>query len=85
MDVQLTVRLPAGLARQLAARIRRLGVTRSHLVREALEHYLAAAEGLPPSVLEERAAPYLGALRLDPAAAEQDDLARQLRQHNWRE
>ena len=83
-DEQLTLRLPRALARALADRARKRAVPKSLLVREAIEAYLAApttAEGAAWQRVEQ----LVGSIALDPAAVEQDALARQLRAHNWRD
>jgi len=88
MNDQLTLRLPAALARQLDQRARAAGVKRSQLMREALAAYLSIdtdAGARSTAAVHERIAPFLGALQLDHKSAERDDLARRLRQHNWRE
>ena len=76
MDGQLSLRLPADLARRLGQRARARGIKRSVIVREALEAFLAAVPA--------RLAPLVGAVKLNRAAIERDALARQLRDHNWR-
>lgn len=85
MDDQLSLRLPADLARRLGQRARARGIKRSVIVREALEAFLAAVPA-PESAREvrERLAPLVGAVKLNRAAIERDALARQLRDHNWR-
>lgn len=86
MNDQLTLRVPADLARRLAARAKAAGVKRSQVVREALQAWLdTSAEPPRVSGVRERIAPYVGALSLDRASLERDDLARRLRSHNWRE
>jgi hypothetical protein len=85
MDAQITLRLPRELARALARRARERGVPKSRLVREALESYLAAETDTAPVAGAERIAPFLGAVRLDLAAVEADDLGRRIRRQNWRE
>ncbi len=85
MDNQLTLRLPADLARRLATRARSGGVKRSQVVREALQAWLADAPEAPHATgVRERIGPYVGALSLDRAALERDELARRLRTRNWR-
>ena len=83
MDGQLTFRLPRDLTRALEKEARRRGVARSVLVREAVQAYLAPEA--PAGAVWERIAPYIGSVELDPGAADQDQLTRQLREHNWRE
>ncbi len=86
MDNQLTLRVPAELARRLAARAKASGVKRSQVVREALLAYLASAPDQPRTTsVRERLAPYLGAVTLDAPSTERDELAQRLRSHNWRE
>lgn len=85
MEEQLTLRLPAALARALRRHARGRGVARSLVVREALQFYLSAAAPPEPGAAWRELAPLVGAVRLDPAAAEQDALARRIRSHNWRE
>ena len=86
MDAQLTLRVPAELARRLAARARANGVKRSQVVREALQAFLATGAEPPRTTsVRERLAPYIGAISLDAPSLERDDLARRLRSHNWRE
>ena len=85
MDTQLTFRLPRDVARALARRARERRVPRSHVVREALEAYLAVpAPGPSPLLVRERIAPFVGAVRLDPAAFERDAIMREIRRRNWR-
>ena len=87
MDAQLTLRVPADLARRLAARAKANGVKRSQVVREALQAFLAPGVEAPRTTtsVRERLEPYIGAVTLDTPALERDDLARRLRSHNWRE
>ena len=86
MDAQLTLRVPADLAKRLAARARQTGVKRSQVVREALQAFLATGMEAPRTTsVRERLAPYIGAVSLDAPSVERDDLARRLRSHNWRE
>jgi predicted DNA-binding protein len=82
---QLTLRLPHDLARTLARRARERRVPKSHLVREALEAYLAGVQPLDLAAAWRRVASMAGSLSLDPAAVERDALASQLRAHNWRD
>ena len=92
MDDQLTLRIPAALARGPTRRARERGVPKSQLVREALRGYLAAgaAESPDSSSTESSAEPreiierFRGSAPLDRAALESDALARQIRAHNWR-
>ena len=86
MDAQLTLRVPADLARRLAARAKQAGVKRSQVVREALQAFLAVGvESSRTTSVRERLTPYIGAVSLDAPALERDDLARRIRSHNWRE
>ncbi len=86
MDAQLTLRVPADLARRLAARAKATGAKRSQLVREALQAYLGSSIEPPRTTsVRERLEPYIGAVSLDRPSLERDDLARRLRSHNWRE
>lgn len=83
---QMTLRMPPELARRLAARARAAGVKRSQVVREALGAFLAVAPEPPRATsVRERLGSYIGAVSLDHAAAEYDELAQRLRAHNWRE
>jgi predicted DNA-binding protein len=84
MDEQTTFRLPPALARALARRARERGVPKSQLVREALERYLAQPPVPDVHLVRERTAPYLGALQLDETRLESDDVARLIRDRNWR-
>ncbi|MGE0556266.1 MAG: CopG family transcriptional regulator [Gemmatimonadales bacterium] len=86
MEQQTTFRLPQDLARLLGARARARGVSKSQMVREALERYLgtSAESGAPGRVAESVAAEYLGSLRLDSSAAGQDPFASMIRERNWR-
>ena len=86
MKNQVTFRLPRDLASALARHARQRGVPKSQLVREAIEGYLAST-GTEAGPMDpwQRIAPFIGSVRLDPAAAERDALARQIRKHNWRE
>ena len=86
MADQTSFRLPTPLARALARAARARGVPKSHLVREALERYLADEEPADaPAVVRERSAPYIGAVRLDAGKVAADHTARMIRQRNWRE
>lgn len=83
---QLTLRLPRELARLLARRARDRGLPKSQVVREAIQAYLAdQPQTLPPGAAWERVKHMVGSLEFDEAAIERDELARQIRDHNWRE
>ena len=88
-DEQVTLRLPRELARQLARRARELGEPKSHVVREALQKYLAPAPTPEPeptaAELWDRVKHMVGAFTLDHEAIERDEIAKQIRDHNWRE
>jgi len=83
-DEQLTLRLPADLARALRRLARERKVTRSRVVREAVQAYLSAPVAPDAAEAWRQVAPLVGSVRLDHAAAEQDALARLIRDHNWR-
>ncbi|GIW51514.1 MAG: hypothetical protein KatS3mg081_0869 [Gemmatimonadales bacterium] len=86
MSHQITFRLPAKLARALKRRARARGVPASQLVREALSRYLAEErEPLEGEGAWRRVAPLVGAVEIDRAALEADELGRRIREHNWRE
>jgi predicted DNA-binding protein len=80
---QLTLRLPRELARLLAQRARERGLPKSQLVREAIEAYVAE-RSLPSGAAWERVKHMVGSIELDQQAIERDELARQIRDHNWR-
>jgi Arc/MetJ-type ribon-helix-helix transcriptional regulator len=84
-DEQLTLRLPADLARALRRLARERKITRSSVVREAVQAYLAAEKTPDADVAWRQVAPLVGSVRLDRAAVEQDALARRIRDHNWRD
>ncbi len=84
-DEQLTLRLPADLARALKRLARERRVTRSRVVREAVQAYLSAQGAPDPGEAWRQVAPLVGSVRLDAAALEQDALARRIRDHNWRD
>jgi predicted DNA-binding protein len=81
---QITLRLPRELARLLARRARERGLPKSQLVREAIQAYVAD-RSLPPGAAWERVKHMVGSIELDQQAIERDELARQIRDHNWRE
>ena len=86
MSDQTSFRLSGPLARALARAARARGVPKSQLVREALEQYLA--DEMPAharATVQERSAPYVGAVRLDARAITADPSARMIRRRNWRE
>jgi metal-responsive CopG/Arc/MetJ family transcriptional regulator len=85
MDDQVTFRIPRELARALNRSARERGVPKSQLVREALREYLAAEPEPEPGEIWRRIAKYKGIAALDHAAIEADPIARQIREHNWRE
>ncbi|GBD31166.1 hypothetical protein HRbin33_00114 [bacterium HR33] len=83
---QITLRLPAKLARALRRRARARGVPASQVVREALSRYLAEErEPVEGEGAWERVAPLVGAVEIDRAALEADEMRRRIREHNWRE
>jgi hypothetical protein len=85
MSGQTSFRLPPELSRALSRLARQRGVPKSQLVREALERYLAAPEApAAPLSVRERSAPYLGMVRIPPAAPD-DAVAVRIREHNWRD
>jgi predicted DNA-binding protein len=83
---QLTLRLPRDLARLLARRARERGLPKSQVVREAIQAYLVEQpHELPSGAAWERVRHMVGSLELDQQAIERDELARQIRDHNWRD
>lgn len=83
---QLTLRLPRDLARLLARRARERGLPKSQVVREAIRAYLVEQRQEPSNgAAWERVRHMVGTLELDQQAIERDELARQIRDHNWRE
>jgi metal-responsive CopG/Arc/MetJ family transcriptional regulator len=84
MSDQVTLRIPADLARALAARARATGVKRSQVVREALRAFLGAPAS-PAAAVHERIGRYVGAVSLGRPERERDALTERLRAHNWRE
>jgi hypothetical protein len=86
MEQQTTFRLPRALARRLAERAKQRGVTKSYLVREALEEYLGPPRADAGVMLVREVGPgYLGSLALDVSAAAADPVAAMIRARNWRE
>lgn len=84
MTDQTSFRLPRDLLRALNRAARERGVPKSQLVREALQAYLTGPT-VAPGEAWERVSHLVGSVGLDRAAIEQDQLARQIRNHNWRE
>jgi Arc/MetJ-type ribon-helix-helix transcriptional regulator len=58
----ITVKLPAGLAARLRARVKRRGIVLSEVVRQALEEYLQGEGEAAPGSCLERAADLAGSL-----------------------
>lgn len=85
MDEQLTLRLPADLARAIRRLARERKVPQAAVVREALQAYLAGPGPEEANAAWRRVAPLVGSVRLDPARLEQDALARRVKAHNWRD
>jgi len=85
MDAQVTLRIDRALAARLEAHARESGTKRSAVVRAALEAYLRPAPAATRRPVRERVASYVGALRVDRATVERDELARTIRAHNWRD
>lgn len=86
LETQTSIRLPKALARLLAARARARGVSKSVVVREALErHLMPNDDDTGALVLRERSTPYLGALRLDRSSESGDSVTGLIRARNWRE
>ena len=83
-DNQITLRLPATLARKVARHARERGIPKSQVVREAIQTYLANPPEDAASAWS-RVEAMVGTASLDRAAIERDALAAQLREHNWRE
>jgi hypothetical protein len=87
MDDQLTFRIPRALARALARKAKERAVPRAQLLREALTAYLAPGPvpAAPGADAWERVRDYVGSMPLDHPAIEADDVARRIREHNWRD
>jgi metal-responsive CopG/Arc/MetJ family transcriptional regulator len=83
-DNQITLRLPAQLARLVTRYARERGIPKSQVVREAIQAYLTNAPTDPASAWA-RVQGMVGSAALDPSAIERDTLASQIRAHNWRE
>ena len=87
MASQTSFRLPPYLLRALGRLARQRGVPKSQLVREALEQYLAGATSqnvAQPMSVRERSAPYIGSISLRDSSPA-DEIAIQIRRHNWRD
>lgn len=84
MPDQTSFRLPRDLLRALNRAARERGVPKSQLVREALQAYLVGPTA-PAGEAWERVSHLVGSVALDHSALERDQIARQLRTHNWRE
>lgn len=85
METQTTFRLPAPLARLLGQRAKARGVSKSQLVREALEGYLHPGPSAhQTTMVRERVASYLGSLNLNAASSASDPFAAMIRERNWR-
>jgi len=82
-DDQITLRLPADLARLLRTRAKAFGAPASQLVREALQAYLAEQSDSAGTAWD-RVAPMVGSVTLDRTAIKRDPIAAQIRAHNWR-
>ncbi len=82
-DDQLTLRLPADMARLLRGRAKASGVPASQLVRDALQAYLTEPNQAPGSAWD-RVAQLVGSIALDRTALKRDPIAAQMRAHNWR-
>lgn len=85
---QTSFRLPAELLRQLARTAKARGVSKSQVVREALERYLSYGSGQEPRAqlaVRERTASYIGMVRLPTADETDDPIAVRIREQNWRE
>ena len=82
-DDQITLRLPADLARLLRGRAKATGVPASQLAREALQAFLTESTQAP-GMAWERVAPLVGSIALDRTALKRDPIAAQIRAHNWR-
>ena len=84
MPDQTSFRLPRDLLRALNRAARERGVPKSQLVREALQAYLIGPSA-PAGEAWERVSHLVGSLSLDRTALEWDQIAQQIRSHNWRE
>lgn len=84
MTDQTSFRLPKDLLRELTRAARARGVPKSQLVREALQAYLVGP-AVSPGESWARVSHLIGSISLDRDAVEQDQLAQQIRRHNWRE
>ena len=84
MSEQLSLRLPADLAKAIRKLAKARGVPRGAVVREAIEAYLASP-AVDRSRAAERLAPYLGSVSIDYEALRNDPIADQIYRHNWRE
>jgi len=83
-DDQVTIRLPAELARLLRGRAKASGAPASQLVREALQAYLVDQSGSNGTAAWNRIAPMMGSIALDRSAVAHDPIAAGIRAHNWR-
>ncbi|MGH7614285.1 MAG: CopG family transcriptional regulator [Gemmatimonadales bacterium] len=81
----MTFRIPRELSRALNRSARERGVPKSQLVREALREYLVVEPSPEPGEVWRRIAKYKGIAALDHAAIDADPIARQIREHNWRD
>lgn len=85
MEDQITLRISREMSRALTRRARELGVPKSRLVREAIANYLVGESAPTTPPVAERPAPFLGTVRLDRGAIEQDAITQRVRRQNWRD
>ena len=85
MADQTSLRLPAEMLQELERVARERGVSRSQLVREALELYLSAPPVVEPAVLtvRDRSAPFIGSIDLT-GPGDAESIADRVRRRNWR-
>ena len=84
MDQQTTFRLPKEMLRELARVAEDRGISKSQLVREALEVFLAEPlRKTPVLTVRDRSAPFIGAVDLT-GPGDSESVADRVRRRNWR-
>ena len=81
----MSFRIPSELLKEIEERAKELGVPKSMVVREAIAAYVVGRRPAQRASSWERVKSLAGAIELDPAAVESNEIARAIRRHNWRQ
>ncbi len=85
MDNQITLRIPEKLEKQLEKTAKKKGITKSQAVREAVAAYVTGLPKKDAGATWQSLLPFVGSVELNASGDASAEIARRIRDNNWRD